>query len=394
MFVGAEVFLKNDEWIRKFKSKKIAYLGNASSVTSKGTLVLEHLKKNKDINLTSIFSPQHGFYGLKQANMITSENSTWSDLPLFSLYSQKTRRFTPQMKNTFDVLLIDLQDVGCRIYTYLSTLFYAMEDCEQDKTIVILDRPNPLGRNTEGNYLDLNFKSFVGVAAMPISHGLTLGEAALWFKNKYNLKTDLHVVKMESYLAEEGWPHHWPWLAPSPNMTGLDCAKCYPGTVLLEGTQISEGRGTTKPLEVFGAPKMKTKEIKKFMLDHGSHLMQSCFLREHEFEPNFDKFTSQACSGFQIHLDSLWSQKGQFQPYRLISLFLKAFHHIHPDKEWKIDPPYEYEYKKLPIDIISGDEKLKNWVEDSNSSTAHWDNFLKEEEAKWKKERKQFLLYK
>jgi len=394
MLIGAEVFLRDLKWIQNIKSKKISYLGHAASVTQKGELVLNLLLQNHNLHISSVLSPQHGFTSVKQANMVTSENSQLHHLPIFSLYSEQTRRLTPEIKNSFEVLLVDLQDVGCRIYTYLSTLFYLIEDCETDKTIIILDRPNPLGRTIEGNFLNLDFKSFVGVASLPMRYGLTLGEAALWFKHSRNLKTDLQIVPMKSYDPQRPWPPQKPWIEPSPNMTSLSCAQCYPGTVLLEGTCISEGRGTTKPLEVFGHPNMKTTEIYKFMNHRGSDFLKGCFLREKEFEPMFDKFKNQICSGFQIHLDSVWANKGTFRPYRLISLFLKAFHHIHPDIIWKLKPPYEYEFTKLPIDIISGNENLKKWIESEQMSISEWDNRLLEDEFKWEKDRKEFLIYK
>lgn len=393
MLLGAEVFLNNPDWIQKVKSKRVAYLGHSASVTQKGDLVLDQLLNHKDISISCILSPQHGFFGWQQANMITSENSNYQSIPVFSLYSQSTRRLTPEIKDTFDVLLIDLQDVGCRIYTYLSTLFYMIEDCEKDKTIIVLDRPNPAGRKIEGNYLDLDFKSFVGVSALPMRHGLTLGELAYWFKNVHHLKTELFVVPMESYQAEKGWPKKQTWILPSPNMPSVSCSQCYPGTVLLEGSTLSEGRGTTKPLEVFGRPNMNTRAIKSFIDQHGSQLLESCFLREHYFKPTFDKFKDEICNGFQIHLDGDWCNPDTFEVYLFMSLFLKAFHHVHPEWEWKLQPPYEYEYKKLPIDIISGNNKLRLWIEDPNSSISEWENYLTEEKYKWEKERKDFLIY-
>ncbi|MGI9549541.1 MAG: exo-beta-N-acetylmuramidase NamZ family protein [Bdellovibrionales bacterium] len=392
MILGSEVFLKNPKWIQKIKSKKVAYVGHAASVTQKGELVLPLLLNHPDLLISSVFSPQHGFGGVQQANMITSEDTRWKELPLFSLYSQKTRRLTKAMKDSFDVLLFDLQDVGCRIYTYLTTLFYLIEDCENEKTIYILDRPNPLGRYVEGNCLDLNFKSFVGEAALPMSHGLTLGEAALWFKHHRNLKTDLQVIPMRSYSPKHPLKNKV-WVDPSPNMTSLSCAKCYPGTVLLEGTTLSEGRGTTKPLEVFGHPNMNVKKIKSFIKEYGKAWFKGCFLREKEFEPQFDKFKNKTCYGFQIHLDSSWSSKGEFRPYRLMNLLLKAFRHTHPEIPWKLNPPYEYEFKKWPIDIISGDETLKNWIESSQTSFKEREEYLLHEEQKWKKQRKDFLIY-
>ena len=302
--------------------------------------------------------------------MIASPDGRLEGLPLFSLYSQKTRRLTPEMKSLFDILLVDLQDAGCRIYTYLTALLYLTEDLEgEGKSLFVLDRPNPLGRNIEGSLLDMSFQSYVGAAPMPMSHGLTLGEAALWHKSRKNLKTDVQIVRMEGYHPRRGrgWPPGRPWIFPSPNMTGPAAALCYPGTVLLEGASVSEGRGTCLPFQVFGYPGMKAREIKRFMLDRGRPFLKGCFLREHEFEPVFDKFKGQICSGFQIHTENPWTkngaERGAFRPYRLISIFLKAVREIHPEKPWKLPPPYEYEEKLLPIDIISGSDALGKWIE-------------------------------
>ncbi|MCY4321609.1 MAG: DUF1343 domain-containing protein [Bdellovibrionaceae bacterium] len=394
MFVGAEVLLNSSLWLKKLKNNRIAYLGNSASVDQKGELILSRLLQNKNIKLTSLFSPQHGFSSTKQANMITSKNSIYKGLKLYSLYSKKTRRLTPQMKQSFDILLFDLQDTGCRIYTYLSTLIYLMEDLEKtNKTLILLDRPNPLGRYVEGNLLKKEFKSFVGVAPLPMSHGLTLGEIALWYKHLKKLKTNLKIVKMKSYQSKKEWPINRAWILPSPNMTGLSCAKCYPGTVLLEGTQISEGRGTTKPFEIFGRVNMETEKIHKWMKREKADFLKGCFLRETKFEPAFDKFKNKTCSGFQIHLEKSIAKKGVFRPYRLMSLFLKAFKNIHPSVFWKSKAPYEYEWKLNPIDIISGSEDLKNWLDSSSNKISHWDDFLTSEERAWKKSQKDFFIY-
>ena len=393
MLTGAEVLLNSSHWIKKLKHKKIAYLGNSASVDQKGNLILSQILKNKNILLTALFSPQHGFSSTKQANMITSKNSVYKGLTLYSLYSQKTRRLTPQMKKSFDVLLFDLQDTGCRIYTYLSTLLYLIEDLENtDKTLIVLDRPNPLGRYVEGSLLKEEFKSFVGLAPLPMSHGLTLGELALWHQQLKNLKINLEVVPMKGWQTKKAWPDNKVWVLPSPNMTGLSCAQCYPGSVLLEGTQISEGRGTTKPFEVFGRPRMNTEKIHNWMKKEKADFLKGCLLREVQFEPVFDKFKSQTCSGFQIHLEKAWANKGSFKPYRLICLFLKAFKEIHSSFIWS-KAPYEYEYQLTPIDIISGSDDLKKWVEDSSAKVKHWEEFLNQEERSWKKHQKDFFIY-
>ena len=387
MLTGAEVFLKHPSYIKKLKANRLAYLGHSASVDKKGQLILSQLLKHKDIKLSCLFSPQHGFYPTKQANMIISKNTVYKGIKIYSLYSQKTRRLTTKMKNSFDVLLFDLQDVGCRIYTYLSTLFYLIEDlANQNKSLIVLDRPNPLGRYVEGNLLKERFKSFVGVAPLPMAHGLTLGELALWYKHTKKLKTNLQVIRMRDYKAQGDRP----WPLPSPNMSSLTCAKCYPGTVLLEGTTISEGRGTVKPFEIFGYPKMNTEKIKKYLKDFST----GCLLREIQFEPTFDKWQGKVCTGFRIHLEKPWANKGVFRPYRLICLFLKAFYQTHRSCSWKTPPPYEYEYKLDPIDIISGSDDLQKWIKQKQSAQKKWDDFLTSEEQKWKQQQKDFFIYK
>lgn len=396
MLTGAEVLLSSTSWIKKLKNKQVAYLGHLAGVDQKGHLILSHLLKHKDIELRSLFSPQHGFSSIKQANMITTEDSIYKGLKLYSLYSEKTRRLTPEMEQSFEVLLFDLQDVGCRIYTYLSTLFYLLEDCAKaDKMLIVLDRPNPLGRYVEGNILREKFKSFVGLAPLPISHGLTLGELAIWYKDFKNLKIDLEVIPIKDYPSNDFWSETWPWVLPSPNMTGLSCARCYPGTVLLEGTHISEGRGTTQPFEIFGHPDMDAGAVLQCMQEECPSFLQGSLLREMEFEPVFDKFKARMCKGFQIHLEKVWAgEKRKFRPYRLICGFLKAFRQVHPTILWKSKPPYEYEWNLDPIDMISGSDELQKWMLANSFLAKSWDEFLCHEENEWEKERKDFLIYK
>lgn len=393
MILGAEVLLNSSKWLDQLKNKRIAYLGNSASLNQKGELVFSLLEKSP-LTLTCLLSPQHGFFLEKQANMITTEDSAYKDLKIYSLYSKKTRRLTQEMKSQFDVLLFDLQDVGCRIYTYLTTLFYLLEDLDSGQSLIVLDRPNPLGRYVEGSLLRENFESFVGAAPLPMSYGLTLGEASLWYKAFKKLKTDLHVIPMEDYHpSKKAWPEDHVWVLPSPNMTGPSCARVYPGSVLLEGAQISEGRGTTRPFEIIGCPDMKTESCLKWLHEKASDFLTGCFLRPVQFEPSFDKFKNQICSGFQIHLEKAYASEGDFRPYRLINAFLKAFKEIHPKREWKKPPPYEYEYKKDPIDIISGGSDLQNWIKDPSLTSSYWNDFLKEEEENWKKQQKKFFLY-
>lgn len=391
MRLGAEVFFDNPNKFSRLKGRRVGFLGHQASVLKDMSSTLSRLLASPDVPISAVFSPQHGFAGTKQANMIPSPDSSINGLPLFSLYSEKTRRIQEEMKKSFDVLIIDLQDTGCRIYTYLTTVFYLLEDLNE---VILLDRPNPIGRVVEGSRLQPSYESFVGHAPMPMAYGLTLGEAALWFKDLKQLKVDLKVIPMSDYQPYQGWPKNRPWVSPSPNMTGPDCAKCYPGTVLLEGTNISEGRGTCLPLQVFGMPEMKPDEIKKRMEQKGGMFLKGCALRLQDFEPVFDKFKGQLCRGFQIHLEPLWAGAGTFRPYRLMSLFLKCFHELHPDFSWLKLPPYEYEEKKRPIDILSGGADLREWVESSQATVGQWEEYLTQEESLWEKERELFLLYK
>ena len=391
MKVGSEVFFKEPTRISKLRGKKVGFLGHAASVNASMINTYSLLQQHPDIQLLACFSPQHGFHGIRQANMLTHEDQDASfqeDVRHFSLYSQKTRRLTQDMQDTFEILLVDLQDVGCRIYTYLTSLLYILEDCPTKK-ILILDRPLPVGRNIEGSLLDPGFKSFVGHARTPMTYGLTLGEIALWYKDKNNLKVDLEVVRMQDYSTKDSWS--LPWVLPSPNMPGLSCAECYGGTVLLEGTKISEGRGTTLPLETFGIPNMKTKKIKKMMQELAPAYLQACALREHEFMPQFDKFHKQVCQGFQIHITN--PADARFQPYRLMAVFLKCFRKIHPEFEWILPPPYEYEFEKLPIDILSGSTYLREWIENDQASVQDLETHLQEGEQAWRDEIQTYLIY-
>ena len=385
--LGVEVFLQDDNRIQSLKEKRVAYLGNKASTTSQNTSVLSLLSKK--VNLTAILSPQHGFHLTEEANMITTANSEWEGIPLFSLYSKETRRLTPEIKKHFDVLVIDLQDVGCRIYTYLTTLFYLLEDCEESHSLILFDRPNPLGSYVEGSLLDSHFKSFVGAAPLPMSHGLTLGEAGLWFKKYKKLKTNFSVIPMENYQSSQAWPSNKTWIKPSPNMTSLSCAQCYLGSVLLEGTHLSEGRGTPFPFEIFGMPNMKTERIQKRMKELNSSFLNGISLSSQDFKPTFDKFKGETCSGLKISIKDFKS----FRPYRFISLFLKCFLEEHNDFNWKTSPPYEYEYEKLPFDILTGSSFLREWIEDSQSTPSQLEDYLRAGEEKWEEDRIPFLLY-
>ena len=350
---------------------------------------LELLIERSPLHISCVLSPQHGWYGVEQANMIPSADGSLFGRPLFSLYTDKTRKLTKEQLSHFDCLIVDLQDVGCRVYTYLSCVLYALKSCfEEGYPVFILDRPNPAGRPVEGFFIKPGFESVVGAWRLPIRYGMTLAETARAYVSLENLKGELNICAMEGYEAKRGWPADRTWINPSPNMTGPECAQCYSGTVLLEGTKISEGRGTTSPLQVFGFPEMKTDKILKKMSSLKEEWMRGCRLRPCFFKPTFDKFKDEVCSGVHIHV-----QSPEFRPFRLMSLFLKALHQVHEGEDWLLPPPYEYEYEKKPLDILSGSSFLREWLLDKNSQISNLEKKLAADEEEWKKTSPPFCLY-
>ncbi len=392
---GIDVFIKEKKWKGRLENKRIAFLGHSASVNKNLENSLHLIRSHTPLQLSCVFSPQHGFMGTEQANMVTSKDANWEGLPLFSLYSEKNKRLTRKMLDHFDVLIVDLQDVGCRVYTYLTTLFYALEECSSaKKSIWILDRPNPAGRTIEGLMLNQKFHSFVGHAPLPMRHGLTLGELALWYRSIKNLPVEIEVIQMSDYHPEKkAWQDDWAWVLPSPNMTDIESVRCYSGTVLLEGTKVSEARGTVFPLKAFGFPNMKSHSILEQMQKTAPQWLKSCKLRAEHFQPTFDKFQNQVCSAIRIYATSPFYEAKMFRPFRLISLFLKCLKKVQPEFQWVQSPPYEYEYKKLPIDILSGDDFLRLWIEEESSKVQDLEQKLFTDEKEWERNRAPFFLY-
>jgi len=318
-------------------------------------------------------------------------------IPVFSLYG-KTRVPTQEMMASFDILIVDLQDIGTRIYTYLTTLVYFLKAANETKQICILDRPNPAGRPVEGTILEAGWESFVGPAQIMMRHGLTMGEFALWYVSKNNLKVDLNIVPMIDYKPDTGpgfgWPiHEISWTNPSPNASSLNMARCFPGTVLFEGTTLSEGRGTTTPLELAGAPDIDFDAVLNRMTSLQSDWLQGCFLRRAYFEPMFQKYAGEFCSGIQILTDNDSYKHEYFKPYRLAALIFKAVRLEYPDYQIWREFHYEYETERLAIDLLSGGTFLREWVDDTNSGPDEFDARLKKDEQKWLQEREHYLLY-
>lgn len=304
------------------------------------------------------------------------------------------------MMDSFDVLLVDLQDVGCRVYTFVTTLRYALEEAARHrKSVWVLDRPNPIGRPVEGLRLLAGHESFVGAGQMPMRHGLTLGELALWLVKTLSLDVDCQVVRMEDWNPYSPPGHGWPagtrtWINPSPNAPNPWMARCYPGTVMLEGTTLSEGRGTTRPLEGFGAPDLDTQALLTAMREIAPHWLGGCRLRLCWFEPTFHKHAGRLCAGMQIHVeDPLYYQHEAFRPWRLTALAFKALRRLRPGYPLWRAFPYEYEHDRLAIDVITGGELLRRWVDDHAATAADLETLAAADEASWQAERQPFLIY-
>ena len=301
MKFGIDRFLEQPAIRKPLAGKRIALLAHPASVTHQLVHSLDALATLKGIQLTAAFGPQHGLRGDKQDNMIESPDfdDPVHGIPIFSLYGE-VRRPTAAMMDTFDVLLVDLQDVGCRVYTFITTLRYVLEAAAQHKKAVwVLDRPNPAGRPVEGLRLRNGWESFVGAGALPMRHGLTLGELANWFVRTLKLDVACEVVKMEGWKPSGGPGYGWPlgersWINPSPNASNLSMARCYAGTVMLEGTTLSEGRGTTRPLELFGAPDLDAGALLKKMIALAPAWLRGCRLRDCWFEPTFPSINTPA----------------------------------------------------------------------------------------------------
>lgn len=400
MKFGIDRLLDDPNLRAPLTEKRVGLLAHPASVTQDLTHTLDALAGLPDIKLSAAFGPQHGLRGDKQDNMMESPDfiDPALGIPVFSLYGD-VRRPTDAMMDSFDVLLVDLQDLGCRIYTFITTLRYVLEAAATHrKPVWILDRPNPAGRPIEGLTLRPGWESFVGVSEMPMRHGLTMAELALWFISKLNLDVDCRVIAMQGWQPEAAPGYGWPlgeraWINPSPNAPNVWMTRCYAGTVMLEGTTLSEGRGTTRPLELFGAPDIDARVLIKTMHDIAPEWLSGCRLRECWFEPTFHKHEGKLCSGVQIHVDDPAYHHAAFKPWRLQALAFKALRRCRPDYPLWRDFPYEYELDRLAIDVINGSTQLREWVDDAHAEPGDLETLTGPDERAWEVERRRFLLY-
>ena len=397
MKLGIERLVEEPALLGRLKGRRVALLAHPASVTRELVHSLDALAQ-AGLSMTAAFGPQHGLRGDKQDNMVESADFTdpVHRIPVFSLYGA-VRRPTDAMMQAFDVLLVDLQDLGCRVYTFITTLLYVLEGAaKHGKEVWVLDRPNPAGRPVEGTKLRPGWESFVGAGQLPMRHGLTLGELARWFITSRRLDVACEVVAMQGWQPAAvpgfGWPVERAWVNPSPNAPNVSMARCYPGTVMLEGTTLSEGRGTTRPLELFGAPDVDARALAARMSAAAVQWLRGCRLRECWFEPTFHKHAGKLCAGLQIHADGPAYDHEGFRPWRLMALAFKALRALEPGYPLWRDFPYEYE-TRLAIDVINGGELLRTWVDDPAAGPADLEALAAADEREWREEREPLLLY-
>jgi uncharacterized protein YbbC (DUF1343 family) len=376
---------------RPLQGRRVALLAHPASTTASTVHSLDALHALPEITITAAFGPQHGLRGDKQDNMIESADflDPTLNIPVFSLYGE-VRRPTDAMLGHCDVIMVDLQDVGCRIYTFITTLRYVLEAAARlHKAVWVLDRPNPAGRPIEGSSLRAGWESFVGAAEMPMRHGMTMGELARWFVRRFRLDVELVVIEVQGWQPDVHPGYGWPvferaWINPSPNAPNVYMVRAYAGTVMVEGTTLSEGRGTTRPLELFGAPDIDARAVLAKMTQLAPHWLNGCRLRECWFEPTFHKHVGKLCHGVQIHTDEASYDHQAFQPWRLQALAFKAIRHIYPDYPLWRDFPYEYERDRLAIDVINGGPMLREWVDDAAARPADLDALAQADESAWR----------
>ncbi len=364
----------------KLKGKRIGILCHAPSITKDFIHITELFASHKECSLSAIFGPQHGIYGQTQDNMIEwhSKKHNEYNIPLYSLYGEH-RKPTKEMLRDIDVLLVDLQDIGARLYTYIWTVKLCIEACsEAGIPVWVLDRPNPIGRlGCDGPVLKKDYFTFVGGAAIPLCHRMTIAEMSLWIKEMYYPHCDLNLVWMKNWNRSSMYDETGlPWVLPSPNMPTLQTAISYPGTVLIEALNLSEGRGTTIPFELFGAPFLNPEKLKKNLNERN---IKGCAFRIHDFIPTFHKYSGELCHGLQIHITDI----NLFKPVgTALDIFDAIIETSTPDSLKFNPPPYEYENNLIPFDILSGDSLMRESLISRNS--------VKDEKERWAEEIREF----
>ena len=388
MQTGSDTFEKN--WPRKLKGSRVGLVAHPASVNRRLEHAVDCFLKTRKFKLTAIFGPQHGVRGETQDNMIEWKGfrDRKTGLPVYSLYSD-TRKPAPSMLKDIDVIAIDMQDVGSRYYTFIWTMELCMQACsEMGKSVVILDRPNPIdGITTEGPVLDMAYTSFVGQRPLPVRHGMTIAEIAGYLRDEYYPSLDLYIIPMKGWhrkmwFGDTGLP----WVLPSPNMPTPDTALVYPGMCLLEATNVSEGRGTTRPFEIFGSPFIDAEVLAEKLNSSG---LPGVIFRPMYFQPTFQKHAGKLCGGAQIHV----TDRNRFKPFKTGVAIIRAIRDLYPDRfKWK-QPPYEYETEKMPIDILAGTDRVRKDIENGRP-LEHMEEWWNEQCREFNKNiRKKYLIY-
>lgn len=378
-------------WPRRLRGVRAGLLVHPASINKRFEHAIDIALRSKGFEVRALFGPQHGIRGETQDNMIEWEGfrDKRTGLPVYSLYGE-VRKPTPEMLKEMDVLIIDLQDVGSRYYTFIWTMELCLQACyEENKAVVILDRPNPLsGTLIEGPVLREVHASFVGLRPLPVRHGMTIGEMGIYLRDRFYPSLFLHVITMKNWQRRMWFDDSGlPWVMPSPNMPTLDTAMVYPGQCLLEGTNISEGRGTTRPFEIFGAPFIDPDVLIKRLKDFR---LSGVIFRPLYFQPTFHKYAGMLCGGAQIHV----TDRQRFMPFKTGVAIIKAIRELYPEEfRWK-EPPYEYETRRLPIDILTGSEGVRKGIEDGENLDS-MEEWWQEECNRFDREvRRGFLIYK
>lgn len=378
------------QWLKNLRGARVGLLVHPASINRRFEHTVDIALRSRRFKVRALFGPQHGIRGETQDNMVEWEGfrDNKTGLPVYSLYGE-VRKPTPEMLRDIDVLIIDLQDVGSRYYTFIWTMELCLQAChEENKAVVILDRPNPLGGTLiEGPVLREDYASFVGLRPLPVRHGMTIGEIGLYLRDTFYPSLFLYVITMKDWHRRMWFDDSGlPWVMPSPNMPTLDTATVYPGQCLLEGTNISEGRGTTRPFEIFGAPFVDPEALVKRLKDFR---LSGVIFRPIYFQPTFHKFAGTLCGGAQIHV----TNRRGFRPFKTGVAIIKALNDLYPDEfRWR-EPPYEYETRRLPIDILTGSERVRKGIGDGERLEG-MEEWWQEECYRFDKEvRRKFLLY-
>lgn len=377
-------------WPKTLKTANIGLLVHPASINNTFIHSTELFFKTKKCKLTALFGPQHGIGGETQDNMVEWEGARdpVTGLPVYSLYGKSRKPLPGMLKNT-DAIVIDMQDIGARYYTFIWTMALVMEACqEHKKAVIVLDRPNPVGGEmTEGPVLLPGYASFVGLRSLPVRHGMTIAEIALYLKDVYYPLLDLNIISMK------GWKRHmWfddtglPWVPPSPNMPTLETATVYPGMCLLEATNLSEGRGTTRPFEIFGAPFINPDILAKRL---AKIRLPGVVFRPLNFLPTFQKHAGRLCGGCQIHV----TDRKKFKPFKSAAAILQLVRELYPNNFLWNKPPYEYEERLLPIDILAGSDRFRKDIERGTDLGAMETCWKKELSDFDRKIRKKYLIY-